>query len=273
MHYPDYSEFHEDMQEDVEEVRERLSELAPYMLLNRFLAMDLHKMPHIHTSFAHIGPLVKKLTLKDFIHTPKFNERVGKEAGRLLLEYCSNGTFQDRDLKICFSDDNRAKVFELAKYLTNLKTLDCYKVRDKWGNFSVQQITQYCPKLERLIVVADFIDCEDFNIDLITPQHSTLKKIKINLQIYSHSGIESIIVKIGENIKEKSPNVAFIEVDVEIDAYNEDWTYEQEAEFLAQFHENHDMYCHFKEMQKLKRCKLSYLYLYEGVATLEVNVK
>lgn len=283
MHYSDYMDL-EDIglmdaeEEDVEDVRERLFELAPHLLLNRFLAMDFNKMPDMHSTFAHLGPLIKKLSLRD--HGPsslKFNGRVGKQAARVIVECCINGTYQNRDLTIGFSryreDNDRRKVYELAKYLTHLKTLDCYKVRDKWGLFPVQRITQYCPQLERLIVVADFIDCKDFNVGLIIPQHQTLKKIKINLQAYNHSGIKSIMLRIGQTMKEKTPNLASIEMEIEIDAYNEHWNYAQEAEFLNGFNENDGMYTHFKQMEKLKRCILSYSYLYEGVATLEVKLK
>lgn len=279
MQQSDYMDFEEfgmmnDEEEDVEDIRERMFELAPALLLNRFLAMDLNKMHDMHNTFAHLGPLIKKLSLRD--HGPstlKFNRRVGKEAGRVVVEYCINGTYQNRDLAMGFSrypeEKERQKVYELAKYLTNLKTLDCYKVRDKWGLFPVQRITQYCPKLERLIVVSDFIEHEDFNIGLIIPQHQTLKKIKINLQAYNHSGIKSIMSRIGRTMKEKTPNLALIEMEIEIDAYNEHWNYDQEAEFLSRFNASDGIYKHFKQMEKLKRCILSYSYLYEGVATLK----
>lgn len=284
MHYPDYCDddlmfiFNNVPEEDAEDVRDRLSELAPFLLLNRFLAMDFKKMPDVHRTFAHLGPLIRKLTLRD--HGPsrgvKFNSRVGSEAGALIVEYCRNGTFQhNKDVTVGFSqyDNERAKIFVLAKYLTNLKTLDCYKVRDKWGSFAVQQITQHCPKLERLVVVANYIDCEDFNIGRIIPHHSTLKKIKINLQSYNHSGIEAIMSKLGWVIKERIPNLTAIEMEIEIDAYNEGWDLEQEEEFLSGFNENAAMYCHFKELKTLKRCVFSYSLLYEGVATLEVKLK
>lgn len=274
MHYPDYLERHEDMEEDVEEVRERMTQLSPHVLLNRFLAMN--KIPEMHQTFAHLGPLIKKLTLSD--NGPdrnKFNARAGKEAGRLLVEYCNNGTIQNKGLKVGFSiyDNERKNVFQLAKYLKNLKTLDCFKVRENYRTFSVQQITQYCPKLERLNVVANYIDCDYLEVGRIFPEHSALKKIKIELQSYSSGDIIRRISKIGKRIKEKLPNLSSIEMEIGIDASCENWNFVQEEEFLGRFHENNDMYRHFKEMDKLKRCIFSYSYHYERVATLEVKLK
>lgn len=278
MHHPDYMDeelfFGRAIVEDDEDVRDRMLELAPFMLLNRFMAMDFETMPEMHRTFAHIGPLIKKLTLRD--HGPsmhQFNSRVGKVAGRLIMDYCRNGTFQNKDLVVGFnrSKNGREKVFELAKFLTNLKTLDCYKVRDTW-NFFIQKITQYCPALERLTVVADFISCEDFDVGLIIPHHTTLQRIKINLQAYNHSGIATIMSGLGKMMKERTPNLVAIDFEIEIDAYCEEWTYEQEVKFLSRFDENAVMYSHFKQMDKLKRCVFSYTYLYEGVATLEVKL-
>lgn len=64
MHPFDYMEIGDDMEEDVEDVRERLEDLAPYLLLNRSLAMDSDKMPDMHKTFAHLSPLVKKIDTK-----------------------------------------------------------------------------------------------------------------------------------------------------------------------------------------------------------------
>lgn len=278
MHYPDYMEIFDDIEEDVKDVRDRMIQLVPYQLLNRFLAMDFDKMPAMHCTFAQLGPLIQKLTLKDNGPTMhKFNSRVGKVAGRLLIEYCKNGTIRDKDLTMEFNrygdNGSREKVVELAKFLKNLKTLDCYKVGEKWDNFSVRQITQYCPKLERLIVVVDYIGSEDFNINRVIPQHASLKRIKVHLQLYNHSGVRSIMSKLGKAMKEKTPNLASIEMEIKIDAYSEGWDLLQEDEFLSRFNENSDVYRHFREMDKLKRCIFSYSYLYEGVGTLEVKLK
>lgn len=270
MYQPDHSE--NDDSKDVEPIREKVFRLAPYMLVNRYLAMDLNKMPEMHRAFSHLGPLIKKLTLRDLTtRTHKFNARLGKEAGRLIVEYCENGTIQNKDLTMDFGryDNGRGKLFELAKYLKNLKTLDCHKVRDGWKGFSVQTITKYCPKLVRLIVVADYINCWNFDIDLIIPRHATLKIIKINIQL--RGGIETKILKLGQTMKERTPNLSSIEIDIEIDAYLKNWNCE--PGILNRFNENNDMYCHFKEMSDLNRCIFSYSYFYEDIITLEVKLK
>lgn len=275
MYYSDYSELPcSNVDENVEDVRQRMRELAPHLLLNRFLAMDYNKMPNMQVTFAHLGPLIEKLTLRD--NGPsrhKFNSRIGIEAGRLLMAYCRNGTIPNKkNLTVGFSrwNNERGKVMELAKYLTNLKILDCVNVRDKWFDYTVEHITQHCPRLERLSVVADYIDDEELNVNRIIPQHVTLKRLKILVQLYNHSSITSIMSDLSRTIMEKMPNLAKIEMEIEIDAFNADFDYEQEEEFLRQFDETNDMYRHFKEMDNLNRCVFSYSYLYDGSATLKV---